>query len=102
MPKCQRCGEYHEAGNWHPRGVFKYIEWDDEERCDDNDYDADCDDNGQRWYRKEKDETFHLGEDIEKYVCNQCGGDKFIVGGAAWQTMMKCCGCGWETIIHNG
>jgi RNase P subunit RPR2 len=94
--KCNRCGEYHRS-SWHPRGQL----------CEETAWsDAECDDDGdtefcEGWYDKIPDETFHM-DGFKRYICKACGGDKFQVGSANWQTAIKCAGCGWEAVIHDG
>ena len=93
--KCIRCGRYH-LSSWHPRGQYKEDYLGDME-CDDEDNGEDPSD---LWYDKIADETFHM-DGFKRYVCKACGGDKFQVGNANWQTAIKCCGCGWESVIHD-
>ncbi|MCP4573249.1 MAG: hypothetical protein GY838_12920 [bacterium] len=105
--KCHRCNDYH-AHAWHPRGQFIAEPEFDDPGCDDDDTDLERD---ARWMKYVADHTFHIAsydektrgpKPLEKLVCRQCGGDRFQVGRAGWTTAAKCCGCGWEAVVHDG
>lgn len=58
-------------------------------------------------YREEDKNDFHIGQSYESepaktIICNECNGDKFIVGRGNYFTAIKCIGCGWEMCVHEG
>ena len=93
--KCRRCGELH-SWAWHPRGQRVEEHWGDLE-CDDSEPDV-----SERWWDEVDDHTFHVQGKLLRVVCKTCGGDKFQVGSGDWRTVIKCAGCGWERVIHDG
>ena len=77
-----------------------------------NNYLEDCDEFDRFHDHEEKlrytaNPVFKIGQIYEKHAvfkleCNVCGSDKFQIGYHSCLTVSKCCGCGTETIVHDG
>lgn len=92
--KCPRCKMLHNWC-WSREGkVGGPGEWDEGE-CDD-------DDGEPRRLEKVETDAFHINLVDDKYRCNGCGGDRFVVGNGPYRTVIKCPKCGWEATVHDG
>lgn len=111
MSVCRRCGRLH-RWQWHPRGVLGGVgsdrAWQEPDECDDDDDGIPPVDCSQLCDYVDRGD-FHVGHDdaglgAATLVCKVCGGDRWQVGSVQgyYHTLAKCCGCGYETTVHNG
>ncbi len=52
------------------------------------------------WISAADDES--KGDEFLTLVCVKCKTDKFVVGQADYQTILRCPECGWERVVHDG